>query len=132
MLKIIPLKEEHLEDAALLVGLRYTTLRKQEPHLPSRYAEVDNLLPLLRNVLNASGAGVAAIRGGQMVGVLTGWQMPSFRGEKALIALNGQMQRNWKIVRTFMKRCTAILLMFGLQTSILPITSACFPMTPMP
>ena len=83
MLKIIPLKEKHLEDAALLVSQRYTKLREQESHLPGSYAEVDNLLPLLRSILNASGAGVAAIRGEQLVGFLTGWQMPSFRGKRS-------------------------------------------------
>ena len=83
MLKVIPLNEEHLEDVALLVSNRYKLLCKQEPHLPHRYSEVDNLLPLLGNTLNASGAGVAAICGERLVGFLTGWQMPSFRGERS-------------------------------------------------
>jgi hypothetical protein len=43
MLKIISLKEEHLEDAALLVSNRYRRLCEQEPHLPHPYAEVDTL-----------------------------------------------------------------------------------------
>ena len=83
MLKIIPLKEEHLEDAALLVSQRYTKLCEQEPYLPGRYAKVENLLPLLRNILNASGSGVAALRGDRLVGFLTGWLMPSFRGKRS-------------------------------------------------
>jgi hypothetical protein len=47
MVKVTPLKEEHLEDAALLVSNRYSRLCEQEPHLPHRYAVVDNLLPTL-------------------------------------------------------------------------------------
>jgi len=83
MLRIIPLKEEHLEDAALLVSQRYAKLQEQEPHLPVRYAEVESLLPLLQNILNISGSGVAALHGDRLVGFLTGWQMPSFRGERS-------------------------------------------------
>jgi ribosomal protein S18 acetylase RimI-like enzyme len=83
LLKVSTLKEEHLDDAALLVSKRYRRLYEQEPHLPNSYAEVNNLLPLLRKILNASGTGVAAIRGVQLVGFLTGWQMPSFRGRRS-------------------------------------------------
>jgi GNAT superfamily N-acetyltransferase len=83
MLKVISLKEEHLEDAALLVSNRYRKLCEQEPHLPHRYAEVGNLYPLLEEILNASGIGMAAIRGDRLVGFLTGWQMPSFRGKRS-------------------------------------------------
>ncbi len=81
--KTVPLSEKHLEDAALLVSQRYQRLREQEPHLPHRYAEVSNLLPLLQNILKVTGTGVAAIRGSQLVGFLTGWQMPSFRGKRS-------------------------------------------------
>jgi GNAT superfamily N-acetyltransferase len=84
MLKIISLKDEHLEDAALLVSNRYRRLCEQEPHLPHQYAEVDTLLPLLRRIMNASGIGVAAIRGDRLVGFLTGWQMPFFRGKRSI------------------------------------------------
>jgi len=84
MLKITPLKEGHLEDAASLVSRRYQRLCEQEPHLPHRYAEVENLLPLLQNILKVTEAGAAAIRGNQLVGFLTGWQMPAFRGERSV------------------------------------------------
>jgi GNAT superfamily N-acetyltransferase len=83
MLKVVSLSEEHLEDAALLVSNRYRRLCEQEPHLPHSYAEETNLLPLLQEILNASGVGVAAIRGDRLVGFLTGWQMPSFRGKRS-------------------------------------------------
>lgn len=83
MLKVTSLKEEHLDDAALLVRNRYRRLYEQEPHLPHRYTVVTNLLPLLRNIMSASGVGVAAVRGDRLVGFLTGWQMPSFRGKRS-------------------------------------------------
>jgi GNAT superfamily N-acetyltransferase len=83
MLKTIPLGEEHLEDAAMLVSNRYRRLCEYEPHLPQRYADVSNLLPLLRNILNGSGIGVATFKGNRLVGFLTGWQMPSFRGKRS-------------------------------------------------
>jgi GNAT superfamily N-acetyltransferase len=83
MLKTISIKEEHLEDAALLVSHRYRRLREQEPLLPSRYEDVSNLLPLLKNILKASGIGVATFRGDRLVGFLTGWQMPFFRGKRS-------------------------------------------------
>lgn len=84
MLKIVPLREEHLENAALLVSKRYRRLCGQEPHLPRRYGEVNTLLPLLQNILNVTQAGVAAVRGDQLAGFLTGWQMPSFRGKRSI------------------------------------------------
>jgi len=83
LLQVTALKEDHLEDAARLVSDRYRRLCEQESHLPGRYAEVNNLLPLLQNIFNASGIGVAAIRGDRLVGFLTGWQMPSFRGKRS-------------------------------------------------
>jgi GNAT superfamily N-acetyltransferase len=83
MLKTVSLSEEHLEDAALLVSHRYRQLCEQEPHLPQRYADVSNLLPLLRNILSTSGIGVATFQGDRLVGFLTGWQMPSFRGKRS-------------------------------------------------
>jgi GNAT superfamily N-acetyltransferase len=84
MFKVTSLKEEHLEDGALLVSNRYRRLCAQEPHLPHRYAEVNSLLPLLQDILRASGIGVAAIYGDRLVGFLTGWQMPSFRGKRSI------------------------------------------------
>lgn len=84
MLKITSLNEEQLEDAAVLVSNRYRRLCEQESLLPHHYAEVNNLLPLLREILNASGVGVAAFSGDRLVGFLTGWQMPSFRGKRSI------------------------------------------------
>jgi hypothetical protein len=83
MLNVVPLKEEHLEDAAALVSNRYIKLYEQIPDLPHQYREVSILLPLLENILQTNPPGVAAIREGKLVGFLTGWQMPSFRGKKS-------------------------------------------------
>ncbi|MFN2195680.1 MAG: GNAT family N-acetyltransferase [Anaerolineales bacterium] len=84
MLKVTSLKEAHLEDAARLVSNRYKLLREQESRLPHRYTEVDNLYPLLQAILNASGVGSAAIQGDRLVGFLTGWQLPAFRGQRSI------------------------------------------------
>jgi GNAT superfamily N-acetyltransferase len=84
MLQIIPLKEEHLEDAAFLVSSRYKTLHQQQPLLPDRYLKAQNFLPLLQNIMRASSPGVAAIQGGQLVGFLTAWLMPDFRGKRSV------------------------------------------------
>jgi hypothetical protein len=84
MLKIIPLKEEHLEDAAALVSSRYQILHEQQPLLPRRYQEAHNLLPLLQNIIRAAPPGVAAIQDGQLVGFLIVWLMPDFRGKRSV------------------------------------------------
>jgi GNAT superfamily N-acetyltransferase len=84
MFKTIPLGEEHLEAAALIVSNRYNQLCEQEPHFPQRYADLTYLLPLLRNILNVSGVGVATFQGDRLVGFLTGWKMPSFRGKRSI------------------------------------------------
>jgi GNAT superfamily N-acetyltransferase len=83
LLKITSLTDEHLEDAAALVSNRFSHLRKQEPLLPARYTEVSVLLPLLRSISATTEHGVAAIRGGRLVGFLTGWLLPSFRGKRS-------------------------------------------------
>ena len=83
MLRTISLMDEHLEDAALLVTNRYQRLLRDIPQLPHSYEEVTKLLPLLQKILNTSGVGVALIRGNRLVGFLTGWQMPSFRGKRS-------------------------------------------------
>ena len=81
-IEVIPLREEHLQDAAALVSRRYQGLRELVPSLPPRYAEVSTLLPMLRDIAGA-GPGVAAIHGGRLVGFLSGWLIPSFRGKRS-------------------------------------------------
>ncbi len=45
MLKIVPFREEHFEDATALVSERFTQLRQQVPLLPARYTEAAEFLP---------------------------------------------------------------------------------------
>ena len=84
MLNIIPFLEEHIEDAARLVCDRYQRLRQQVPDLPQQYSNVSNLIPLLQDILKPDIPGVAAIRGNRMVGFLTAWLMPNFRGKRSI------------------------------------------------
>jgi GNAT superfamily N-acetyltransferase len=84
MLKITPLEEEHLEEASALVCNRYKDLREVEPLLPYQYQESKNILPLLHNIMEAGGPGVAAFQDGQLVGFLIGWYMPDFRGKRSV------------------------------------------------
>jgi len=84
-LEIVPFGEKHLEDAATLACSRYNELRREIPLLPSRYAEISTLLPLLHKIVKG-GPGVAALHQGRLVGFLTGWLMPSFRGRPAVLS----------------------------------------------
>ena len=81
-LEVVPLEEKHLEDAATLVSRRYQGLCQQVGSLPDRYAKVSTVLDLLQDIVNA-GPGAAVIRGGQLVGFLSGWLIPSFRGKQS-------------------------------------------------
>lgn len=85
LLEVVPFQEEHLEDAAVLASVRYEKLCGDVPSLPSRYAQVDTLLPLLRQSARAA-PGVAAIRGRRLVGFLTAWRLPSFRGQRSMFS----------------------------------------------
>jgi len=84
MLEILQLKEDHLENAAALVSSRYKNLCEQQSHLPNRYKEVSNLLPLLQNIMKAGCPGVVAFENGKLVGFLIGWLMPDFRGKRSV------------------------------------------------
>ena len=84
MTETISLKEEHLADAACLVSERYRRLREQVPDLPQRYSDVSSLVPLLQDILQPGIPGVAAIQGDCLVGCLTAWQMPPFRGMRSI------------------------------------------------
>jgi GNAT superfamily N-acetyltransferase len=84
MLGIIPFREEHLEDGARLVRDRYQRLREQVPDLPQRYSDVSSLAPLLQDILKPGVPGVAAVQGNRLVGFLTAWLMPDFRGKRSI------------------------------------------------
>lgn len=113
-MNIISLKEDHLEDAALLVSRRYQRLCEQEPHLPRCYSEVGNLLPLLQNILKETENGVAAFRENRLVGFLTGWQMPSFRGKRSVYspewANAAELEDSARIYEEMYSRLSAIWL----------------------
>ena len=57
---------------------------KQEPLLPDRYQDSNNVLPLLQNILGPASQGVAAFQDERLVGFLTGWLMPNFRGRRSV------------------------------------------------
>jgi GNAT superfamily N-acetyltransferase len=84
-IEVVSLEEEHLEDAAALVASRYQGLRQRVAFLPSRCADVDTLLPLLREIAGA-GPGVIALHGERVVGFPSGWLVPSFRGKPSVFS----------------------------------------------
>jgi GNAT superfamily N-acetyltransferase len=81
-LDIIPLQAEHLADAAALASRRYRRLRETVSVMPPRYENPWAVLPLLSE-LAGSAPGVAALRGGQLAGFLSGYLLPAFRGQPA-------------------------------------------------
>jgi GNAT superfamily N-acetyltransferase len=81
-LNIVPLQAEHLTDAAALVSRRYRALREVVPAMPPHYEDPQAVLPMLHR-LAGSVPGVAALRGGQPVGFLSGYLLPAFRGQPA-------------------------------------------------
>jgi len=81
--RIIPFREEHVQDAAALFAAAYRTQRKSTPSLPPRHQESGTIVPLLRQ-LAARVPGVAAIRDGQLVGYILGMLLESFRGQRSV------------------------------------------------
>jgi GNAT superfamily N-acetyltransferase len=84
-LEIVPLENKHLKDAAALACTRYRTLRERVPLLPSRYEDAGAILPMLRGFAERS-PGVAALRGGRLVGFLVGRVIPAFRGKRSVFS----------------------------------------------
>ncbi len=80
-LTIVPLTTEHLEDAAKLAAARYAALRSQVPDLPARYEQVGEFLPRLSK-LAASAPGVAALERGRLIGYMTSFLTPDWRGRR--------------------------------------------------
>jgi GNAT superfamily N-acetyltransferase len=83
--KIIPLRDTHLDDAATLVSARYRALRERVPLLPPKYEEVGTLHSMLYEFTRHS-PGVAALRGGRLVGFLAGMVLPIFRGKRSVLS----------------------------------------------
>lgn len=82
-IKVDQLREEHLEDVALLVSSRYKALREKLPILPAAYENVDSLASLLRG-LTEKPDGIVALSGGRLVGFLVGLEIPEFFGRRAV------------------------------------------------
>jgi GNAT superfamily N-acetyltransferase len=80
-LDIVPLRDQHLQDAALLVQSRYRALKQPLPLLPARWERLSEIAPLLREMLPTS-PGVAAIRDGKLVGFMMALIIPSFLGQR--------------------------------------------------
>jgi GNAT superfamily N-acetyltransferase len=82
-LDIVPLERKHLEDAAILASARYAALRERVPSLPSRYENVDEILPMLSDLAGRA-PGVAAIRDGRVAGYLVGFVLSEFHGQRSV------------------------------------------------
>jgi hypothetical protein len=107
---------------ARLVSQRYQRLRKQLPELPGRYADTSNLAPLLQGILKPGNPAVAAIQGNQLVGFLTAWQMPDFRGKRSIYSPEWANAAVLDDSACIMKRCTAPSPAIGWQGNTLPTT----------
>jgi len=82
-LETVPLRNDHLEDAAALVTARYRALREHAPSLPSRYEDVSSILTPLRDLAGRA-PGVVAMRDGRLVGFLLGTVISEFRGKRSV------------------------------------------------
>lgn len=84
-LTIEPLRQRHVPDAAALVAERYAALRGTVPVLPSRYAELAELIPRLHDLVDRA-PGAVALRGGQLVGFLGAYLVDNFRGRRGVFS----------------------------------------------
>ena len=82
-LQIVPLDQDHLEDAAALVCARYASLRMQVPLLPAHFSDRDTVMARLAE-LSVASPGVVAIRNGKVVGFLAAHLLPSFRSQRGV------------------------------------------------
>jgi ribosomal protein S18 acetylase RimI-like enzyme len=71
--EIIPFGGQHLNDAASLLAARHRAARARVPELPERFEQPAEVRPLIEQTLAIERAfGVAALRGGRLVGYLIG------------------------------------------------------------
>ena len=80
-LEIASMREDHLEDAALLVTERYKALRAKVPLMPSRYEARDTILAMLQGLAGSS-SGVVAMQGKRIVGFLMGFPLADLVGKR--------------------------------------------------
>jgi GNAT superfamily N-acetyltransferase len=85
LLEVVAFEEKHLEDATALVAARYRDLSARNPLAPARYGDVDILYPLLKRLTSAN-PGVVALDDGKLVGFLSAWMIPSWRGQASVIS----------------------------------------------
>ena len=69
-IQIVPFRDNHLKDAAVLVATRYRTERALNKSLPARFEDAGAVASLLQDYTKER-AGVVAIRGGRLAGFLT-------------------------------------------------------------
>jgi GNAT superfamily N-acetyltransferase len=81
--RVIPFREEHIQDAATLFVDTYRVQRDQTPSLPQRHEQADVIAPMLQR-LSAGAPGVAATRDGRLVGYILGTLLESFRGQRSV------------------------------------------------
>jgi len=82
-LEIVPLGDEHLEDAAALFTDGYRVARQHEPLLPACHEDPGAILPKLRDLAQKE-PGVVAVRDGRVAGFLLGQVYPMFRGKRSV------------------------------------------------
>ena len=84
-LEVLNLRESHLEAAAALVTRRYAALRETVPCMPSRYGDIDIILPMILDIPGRE-QGVAAIDDGILVGFLLGLDIGTWRGVRSVMS----------------------------------------------
>ena len=82
-LKVVPLRKDHLTDAAELFAAAYRALRRQVHPMPPRHEDPGSILPKLQE-LAAKTSGVVAIRKREVVGFMMGQTLSSFRGKRTI------------------------------------------------
>ncbi len=69
-IEIVPFNEDHLEEAAALVAVRYREERNVNPILPAQFEDATAVLPILHDNTRRQ-TGVVARREGKLIGFLT-------------------------------------------------------------
>lgn len=123
-LKVVPLRSEHLEDAAAMVNERYRALRRDVASLPAQYEERSTILPLLSDLAQGS-QGVIAFDDGLPVGFLLALVLPDFRGKRAAYspewANAARAEGSWDIYRRIYAHLSARWVADGCLTHLVTL-----------
>jgi len=84
-LEIVSLGEKHLEAAAALAARRYEALRGTVPCMPSRYGDIDVILPMIHDLAGRE-LGVVALDDGRLVGFLLSLDIGTWRGVRSVLS----------------------------------------------